>query len=243
MSTLRRMLAVARVHARELGRRHIALLLLVGLPIAFYGSLAGHTPHAIGPGTIATAFSISGAGIFTLLAARPVDQRLVLAGYRPGELVIGRLVFLAAISLPILAGTDWLMVTVSHPARPAALIQAVALMGVVAVPLGVLIGMLLPRELEATLVLIGIVGVQLTIDPTLALAKALPFYAARQLIEVALGNQPTVPATTTAGALAYALALTAIAVTIGQLRMRVLAPDRITDAEPVTDRRDDPASG
>ncbi len=45
-------------------------------------------------GGIAMAFSIAGASIFVALTARPVDQRLVLAGYRSHELLLGRLLLL-----------------------------------------------------------------------------------------------------------------------------------------------------
>jgi hypothetical protein len=225
--TLRRIRTVAVVHARELGRHTVAVVLLVGLPPAFYGALAGHSPHAIVPGTIATAFSISGTGIFTMLAARPLDPRLALAGYRFGELAAGRLVFLAATSLPVLAATCVLMIRVSHPADAGALVEAVALMGLVALPLGLCIGVLLPRELEANLVLIGIVGIQLTLDPEQGLAKAFPFYGARQVLEVALGDQASAPVAVPA-AIEYAAGLLALALTIGALRLH-----RPADATPV----------
>jgi hypothetical protein len=178
VSSIGRIAGVAEAQARELSRRRVALLLLIGLPLAFYGALAGHAGHAVVAGTVATAFSISGAGIFAILAGRPIDQRLVLAGYRPAELVAGRLAFLTVLSLPILAGTSALMLTVSHPAHPAELVAAVALLGLDAVPLGLAIATLLPRELEATLVLIGIVGVQLSLEPTQTLSALLPLHAA-----------------------------------------------------------------
>jgi len=75
-------------------------------------------------------------GVMDLLTA---DEHMVLAGrgaglsraagYRPAELVAGRLAFLTVLSLPILAGTATLMLAVSHPAHPAQLIAAVALLG------------------------------------------------------------------------------------------------------------------
>ena len=45
------------------------------------------------------AFSIAGASIFVALTARPVDQRLILAGYRPWELLLGRLLLLELFGL------------------------------------------------------------------------------------------------------------------------------------------------
>lgn len=218
MSSIGRVAGLAEAHARDLSRRRVAVLLLVGLPLAFYGSLAGHAGHAIAAGTVATAFSISGAGIFAILAGRPTDQRLVLAGYRPAELVAGRLAFLTALSLPILAGTAALMLAVSHPAHPAELVWAVAVLGLDAVPLGLVIATLLPRELEATLVLIGIVGIQLSLEPTQTLSALLPFHAATRLADATVDQPISIAAA--APAAGYAAALLAVAVTAATIRLR-----------------------
>lgn len=89
------MIVPARMTGRELLRRHIAMGLLTALPLAFYGSSISSGPHhAAITGGLAMAFSVAGASIFAALTARPVDQRLVLAGYRPYELLLGRLLFL-----------------------------------------------------------------------------------------------------------------------------------------------------
>ena len=76
----RRVLVSAAMIGRELARRRVALGLLTVLPLAFYGASAQHSDHAAITGGIAMAFSIAGASIFAGLTARPVDQRLVLAG-------------------------------------------------------------------------------------------------------------------------------------------------------------------
>src|SRR5579871_2578609 len=95
MTTLR-VRAAALADARQLVRRWRALVLLTGLPLAFYAASSGHNPHAAVIGGIALAFSLTGAPIFANLAARSVDQRLVLTGYRPSELVLARLLVLEA---------------------------------------------------------------------------------------------------------------------------------------------------
>src|SRR5262249_35107099 len=153
-------------HARDLARRRAALAFLVGLPLVFYAVSAGHEgSHAVTNGSIATAFSVVGAGIFTELAGRAVDPRLILAGYRPLELLAGRVMILVAVSVPIVLGTALLMSVVSHPARPGVLVLATLAVGAVGVPLGLVIGMVVPRDLEAVLLMIGFVGVQLSLDP------------------------------------------------------------------------------
>jgi hypothetical protein len=89
--SLPRILVPAENAGRELARRRLALGLLTALPLAFYGARAHHPDHAAITGGIAMAFSIAGASIFAALTAREADQRLVLAGYRPYELLLGRL--------------------------------------------------------------------------------------------------------------------------------------------------------
>src|SRR6266511_2301708 len=186
--TLSRIWTIAEMQGRDLARRRLALILLVALPLAFYGSLAGPAFDAIVPGGVVMAFSMAGAAIFSVLAARAGDHRLVLAGFRPGELLAGRLIFLEGLSVPIVAGSSALMVVGSSPPRPWILVLAVAMVALVAVPFGLAVAALLPRELEATLVLIGVVGIQLSLDPSTGVAKLLPFYGPQQLLYVSLGS-------------------------------------------------------
>jgi hypothetical protein len=90
---------------------------------------------------------------------------------------------LEALSLPIVAGSSALMVVGSSPPRPWILVLAVAMVALVAIPFGLAVAALRPRELEATLVLIGVAGIQLSLDASAALSKVLPFYGPQQLLE------------------------------------------------------------
>jgi hypothetical protein len=190
---LSRVVVVAEMQGRDLARRHVALTLLVLLPLAFYFGLTSNGPQAVIAGGISAAFSMSGAAIFSELSGRAVDQRLVLAGFRPFELVIGRLVSLEALALPIVAGTAALMAVVSGPSRPWILGLGVALVALIAVPFGLAVGALLPKELEATLVLIGVVGMQLSIGGHELVGKFLPFWGPRRLLSASIGDDVSVP--------------------------------------------------
>jgi hypothetical protein len=213
MLTGARWAAVADAHLRELSRRRVAMLLLVAVPLAFYGSLAGHNgPHAIRSGIIGMALSLSGAGIFVVLGGRAVDERLGLVGYRRADLLAGRLACVAVVTAAI-------MVSVSHPPRPGFSVAAVAALAVVAVPLGVLIGTLVARDLEAVLVLIGLVGVQLSLDVSQALSKVLPFYGPRRLIEIALGARYSTT-TAVAATVGYTVAVLALSLLVTRSRLR-----------------------
>jgi len=213
-------LTIAEMQGRDLARRWLALGLLVALPLSFYGAMAPHDPHALIPGGIAMAFSLAGVAIFAVLAARRVDERLAIAGLGAGELVAGRLLCIVAMSVPIVGGSAALMAAVSNPPRPWALGGGVALVALVAVPFGLAVGALVPRELEATLILIGVVGIQLSLDPSVGLAKVLPFYGPEQLIDSSLGSSFSVW-TAVVASLAYAAALLIVALLLIGRRIRV----------------------
>jgi hypothetical protein len=184
MNSLLRVLSMAEMHGRDLLRHHVAVGLLIVLPLSFYFSSVGQEgERAFVAGGVGMAFSISGATLFSILSSREVDQRLVLSGYRPIELLLGRLLFLGPFGLLIAAGFATLMWTVSNPARPWLLAYGVAMVALVAVPFGLAVGAAVPNELEGTLVLIGVVGMQLATRSGAVASKVLPFYGARRLID------------------------------------------------------------
>jgi hypothetical protein len=204
-----RIVVPAQMSGRELARRRVALGLLTVLPLAFYGASAHHSDHAVITGGIAMAFSIAGASIFAALTARPVDQRLVLAGYRPHQLLLGRLVLLELFGLAVAGAFSAVMALGTRPSDPWALVAGVVLVAVTSVPFGLAVGALVPHELEGVLILIGVVGIQLTLESTDAIAKLLPFWGAQRLIQHSI--DPTVPiAAAIPIDLLYALALLAV---------------------------------
>ena len=121
------------------------------------------------------AFSMAGASIFAALTARPVDQRLILAGYHPSELLLGRLLLLELFGLAVAAIFSVVIVLGTGPAHPWVLAVGVGLVAFTSVPFGLAVGALAPHELEGVLILIGVVGVQLTLESTQTIAKLLPF--------------------------------------------------------------------
>lgn len=217
---MHRVVAAANVDARQLVRRWRALLLLTALPLAFYFASSGHNPNAPVIGGVALAFSLAGAPIFANLAARQVDQRLVLSGYRPAELSLARLLVLEGYGAAVAVAFGAVMVAKSDPPHPGLLVAGVVLVGIVAVPFGLMLGALLPSELEAVLVMIGAVGIQLTLDQTARIGKLLPFWGPRQLLEGSLGDTISTPHAV-ATALGYAVALLMITFVLASHRLRV----------------------
>jgi hypothetical protein len=202
MGSVRRILTMCEMHGRDLIGHHVAVGLLIALPLTFYfASASENATEAFVAGGVGMAFSIAGATLFSVLSSREVDQRLVLGGYRPIELLFGRLLFLGPFGLVIASMFSALMWVVSNPARPALLWFGVAMVALQAVLFGLAVGTAIPNELEGTLVLIGVVGMQLATKPDTIVAKLLPFYGPRRLIDV--GADAT-------GAIAWPLLLTAI---------------------------------
>ena len=204
-------------------------MLLTVLPLAFYAASSGHNPHAAVIGGIALAFSLAGAPIFASIASRAVDQRLVLTGYRPTELLVARLLVLEAYGATIALAFSAVMVAKSDPPHTGLLVAGVAMVGVVAVPFGLMLGGLLPSELEAVLVMIGAVGIQLTLDQTAHVAKLLPFWGPRQLLEGALGDPISTPHAVET-TLIYTAVLLALTLIITVHRLRVAPHARATRA-------------
>lgn len=210
MNSMRRVVIMAEMHGRDLTRRHVALGLLIALPASFYLASMSSGDESIIAGGVGMAFAVSGATLFSILSSSEVDQRLVLGGYRPFDLLIGRLLFLGPLGLAIAAGFSALMITVSHPQRPWLTLLGVAAVALQSIPFGLAVGAAVPRELEGTLVLIGVVGMQLAVGPDSPVAKFLPFYGPQEIITASL-----VPSGAVAGPLLltalYGLALLVVA--------------------------------
>jgi hypothetical protein len=177
---------MAEMHGRDLTRRHLALALLVALPLSFYLASVSSGDDSIVAGGVGMAFAVSGATLFSVLSSAEVDQRLVLGGYRPADLLLGRVLFLGPLGLVIGLGFSVLMVLVSDPARPAVVFLGVAMVALQSIPFGLAVGVAVPRELEGTLVLIGVVGLQMAVGSGSSLAKVLPFYGPQRVIEAGL---------------------------------------------------------
>lgn len=174
-------LTVAEMVLRDLARRRTVLGLLFLLPLGFYAARHDHTGQAIRFASLGLGWGASTAGLFSSNSAKSVEPRLRLVGYSWLALLVGRLIALLLVSWAIAAAYFVLIYVDQDIRRPAALAIMLTLTAVIAVPLGMLIGALVPRDLEGTLVLIAFVGIQMAIDPAKESAKYLPFWSAREI--------------------------------------------------------------
>jgi hypothetical protein len=230
LSSVRRTLTAAEMFGRDLARRALALLLLVALPVVFFVvSRASEGGHAFTAGGLGLSWAIAGASLFTALGARSVDQRLVLDGYRPVELLAAHLLLLDAAGVGLSAGFAALLVAVSGTPDLGALVLALVLVALIAVPLGLVLAVLVPHELEATLLLIGLIGIEMILPSGSATAGALPLGGPQALLDRAAGKaHPAAVAAALGRSVLWIVALTIVGALIWGWRTRVHRPDAPT---------------
>ncbi len=162
---------------RAVARRRLTVGILLAMPVAFY--LVSH--DSVGRSVRSLVFGISWAvstvAFFATVAAHDLDPRLRLAGWRRLDLVAGRLVGLLAIVVGLTL-VFAVLVGVDQDVRSlAAIVVDFAVTGSVAVAVGTVIG----KEMEGTLVLFFLAGLQAIANPFDAWSRALPFWSSREL--------------------------------------------------------------
>ncbi len=161
-----RTLAATGMAFRDQRRRPLLLALLVIVPaytITYSIAITLATPRRIGlPGDQvvltnmkelhgavmagnAIAFVAALCGVFVMQAALAGDRRLVIAGFRPGETVIARLIVLAAATILVVAVSTAVTATSFTPAAWPPFVAAALLIGLIYAALGALAGALLDK--------------------------------------------------------------------------------------------------
>ncbi len=174
--SIRRTLAVTRAHIRELSRRKLAISLLLGLPLAFYFA-AFDKGISISFATVGFGWSVAIIALFSTHSLSAITPRLALLGFRPVEIVVGRILSLACYGLFIgtflflFLQTDDVVVSSSH------LLASLGFAFLGSATAGLAVGAVTDREMEAMLVLIGLVSLTLVAAWDSLLSKLLPMYA------------------------------------------------------------------
>jgi hypothetical protein len=208
------------MQARELLRRRAAVLLLVGLPMSWYAAnVAAGIHYAVGTGVLAMAWSAATASLFAFVAARNIDQRLVLTGYRPRDIMLGRLLSLLTLTWMVALIVGVAMVAGSRPERPGDVFLALALTTLVSTSVGWLTAAVLPRELEGTLLLIGLVGLQVSIPVSGAADLVIPYYGPLRLTDY--DRSPTGPGGPILHSLTWSLLIALVAFALWRRRTAV----------------------
>jgi hypothetical protein len=221
-----RLTTVTVMHGRDLSRRRLALAILVALPLAFYfsgrmqiqeaGATADDQLWVLASGAMGTSWAVAVAALFVVNGSRRADQPLLLAGYRAAELLLGRVVtvlVLAALITPAFA----LLIGSQQEVDVAMLALAIGLGCVASVAIGVVAAALVPRDMEGVLVIIGVVGIQMTV-----LEPWMPLWGSGELIVRAAGveSAATVPEAVVSSLVATAV-LMAVGVLLWARRVRI----------------------
>jgi len=174
-------LVVAALSAREVGRRRVALALMVTLPLWFYLLRRDAEGQSIRLLALGMGWAVSALTLFVVNASRGIDPRLRLTGASTLDVIGGRLLALTGGGMVLALGYWALVLADQRPDRPWAAGLMMVLTAVIAAPLGSLVAALLPRELEGALALLSICAVQMLADPSTLAAHLMPFWSFREL--------------------------------------------------------------
>ena len=174
-------LVVAALSAREVGRRRVALALMVTLPLWFYLLRRDTEGQSIRLLALGMGWAVSALTLFVVNASRGIDPRLRLTGASTLDVIGGRLLALTGGGVVLALGYWALVLADQRPDRPWAAGLTMVLTAVIAAPLGSLVAALLPRELEGALALLSICAVQMLADPSTLAAHLMPFWSFREL--------------------------------------------------------------
>ena len=203
----------AEMTLRGLLRRRISIAVLVLLPLALYvvsGDTVGRSVRAL---VFGLTWAVGTVAFFATVAGRELEPRLAMAGWTRRRLRSARTAALLAVALVIALGF-WALVAVDQAVRSVPWVGGAMLVtAVVAVAIGVAVGALVPTEMEGTLVLFFLAGLQAVTDPAAGWAVALPFWSSRELTTYAVDGPA---AASWAAGLGHAMAVIGAAVMLSR---------------------------
>ncbi len=221
---------------REFVREPVNLLLLVALPpliVTTYGSMMSALPRmpymttppdTLGAmaGTLFVAAFLPGViGLFQVISARRADNRLTLAGFPRSTLFVSRMLAMVVASLLTASISLGVLLTQTEVASPVPAFLTLAFVGVIYGLVGMLIGAVLPRELEGSLVLIFFADMDEAlasgiIQTDSAITKAFPLHYPHKLFSAAVDGSGIAGSDAfAAGAYGIALLVVTLGVYIG----------------------------
>ncbi|SHI80918.1 hypothetical protein SAMN05216246_10581 [Actinomyces denticolens] len=220
-------LLVARTTVVELLRRRAALSLTCLLPLAFFAVRMDTHWTALRLLSMGLGWAVATLALFTHVSSRGIDRRLAVAGAPPLALLAGRLLAVPALGWALSCAYSIVAITTIGGSleRPTAVLPLLLLGATVAAPLGALVAALVPRDLEGALLLIGVMAVQLLVDPQETWTRVLPLWSARELASLAVGPVADASGTLARGiahAVIYTAVLLVVSGALGWRRLRVV---------------------
>jgi hypothetical protein len=137
----------------------------IGLPDGVWVTTTMKELHGAGMGGFAIAFCAAVVGVFVMQSALQGDRRLVVAGYRPGETVIPRLLVLVAATALVVTVAAVTTAVNFTPASWPPFLAALVLLGLTYAAIGALAGAVLDK-LAATYLMLFLVMVDVGVVQT-----------------------------------------------------------------------------
>ena len=128
----------------------------IGLPDGVYVTTTMKALHGAGMGGVVIAFVAALLGVFVMQSALEGDRRLVVAGFRPGETVLARLLVLSSGTALVVAVAAVVTALNFDAASWVPLIASMLLLGLIYAAIGALAGALLDK-LAATYLMLFLV--------------------------------------------------------------------------------------
>jgi hypothetical protein len=166
---------------RAVLRRRLAVGILVAMPLAFYVVTHDTVGRSVRSLAFGVSWAVSTVAFFVTVAARGLEPRLRLAGWRRRDLLWGRMLGLCGMVVALAVGFGTLVGVDQDVRSVTAVLVDFAVTGVVAVAVGTALGTLLGKEMEGTLILFFFAGMQAIANPFDAWSQALPFWSSREL--------------------------------------------------------------
>ena len=117
----------------------------IGLPDGVWVTTTMKELHGAGMGGFAIAFCAAVVGVFVMQSALEGDRRLVVAGFRPGETVVARLLVLVAATVLVVTVSAVTTALNFTPASWMPLLAALVLIGLIYAAIGALAGAVLDK--------------------------------------------------------------------------------------------------
>ncbi len=168
------------------------------------------------------AWAMGAAALFSVIGSGGRDRRLVLTGFRPWEIMLARFLILLSIAIPV--SLIPVVIIAGFSTLPPPSIGLVWLgsffTAAVGAAIGLTVGSLLPRPLEGTLLLLGIIGLEMMTPFSVSFRHYLPLYGPQTLFLAGRWTSEPSILIHVLRSLAWAAGLSAFAIVLWTWRVR-----------------------
>ena len=171
----------AEMSLRAVLRRKLTLGILIAMPVAFYFATHDTIGRAVRSLVFGLSWATSTVAFFAAVSATDLEPRLRLAGWSRKRLLLGRILGLSALGAALTLTFGLLVAADQNPRSLIGVFLDFAVTAAVAIGVGTTVGALLHQEMEGTLILFFLAGLQAVVNPADSVSRVLPFWSSREL--------------------------------------------------------------